>query len=252
IAARCGVAVTAVTTDAGHLNGALIDIGIVRLISVAAGIGSRHRDADRVIQHERCVNEASMRETVAAIAGLVTPARNQTRLATIKSQSGYVSADRCIAVAAITTHACNLCSTLISLDRAPLNGLGRGIEATDRNVDRRINCDRSVYQRSEEVALATVTSTVVAGVDQGVWRSVHGRQCWRPRPVMAAMQVYSIRQMPKIHARFPRHNRPAPTGGTLPRSRKKRCHTGEPKAESPIRVTTFQALDMRSGTPVGR
>jgi hypothetical protein len=64
---------TAVAPDAGHLNGALIDIHIVHLVSVGTGIVSRHRDVDRIVQDERCVRDASMKEAVAAIAGLVAP-----------------------------------------------------------------------------------------------------------------------------------------------------------------------------------
>src|SRR4029077_13795796 len=68
---QCDVAVTAVAPDAGHLNGTLIDIHIVHLVSVGTGIVSRHHDVDRIVQDERCVRDASMKEAVAAIAGLV-------------------------------------------------------------------------------------------------------------------------------------------------------------------------------------
>ena len=70
---ECDVAVTAVAPDAGHLNGALIDIHIVHLVGVGTGIVSCHHDFDRIVQDERCVRDASMKEAVAAIAGLVAP-----------------------------------------------------------------------------------------------------------------------------------------------------------------------------------
>src|SRR5262245_52888872 len=42
--AQSGVSVTAMTTDAGHLNSALINVHIVRLVGVGTGIRSRHGD----------------------------------------------------------------------------------------------------------------------------------------------------------------------------------------------------------------
>src|SRR5262245_53107725 len=88
IPAQRGVSVPAITPDAGHLNGALIDIRIVRLISVGTGIGSRNRNVDRVIHYERCVNNGSVKQPVSAVAGLVTPCPDRTRIATAKSRRG--------------------------------------------------------------------------------------------------------------------------------------------------------------------
>ena len=49
---RCNVVVTTVAPIAGYLNGTLIDIHIVRLVSMGAGIGPRHRDIDWMIKYE--------------------------------------------------------------------------------------------------------------------------------------------------------------------------------------------------------
>src|SRR4029077_16324147 len=49
---RCNVVVTTVAPIAGYLNGTLIDIHIVRLVGMGAGIGPRHRDIDRMIKYE--------------------------------------------------------------------------------------------------------------------------------------------------------------------------------------------------------
>ncbi len=47
---------------------------VVGLGGVRTGIVSRHRDVDRVIQHERCVDEASVSVAVSAVAGMAAAA----------------------------------------------------------------------------------------------------------------------------------------------------------------------------------
>ena len=70
---------TAVAPQARHLKGALIDIHIVQLVSVGTGITSRYRDVDRIVQDERRVRDASVKEAVAAVPGVVASARDFTR-----------------------------------------------------------------------------------------------------------------------------------------------------------------------------
>src|SRR6266704_6887134 len=78
ISANRSVAASAVAADTGHLKSGLIELHIVRLIGVGAGIVSRHRDVDRVVQREGGVNEAAIKVSIAAVAGVVIPARDCT------------------------------------------------------------------------------------------------------------------------------------------------------------------------------
>src|SRR4051794_3452825 len=80
VSARCGVAVAAVTADAGHLKGGLIQMHVVYLVGVSAGIISRHRDVDRAIHRERCLDEASISKAVSAVAGVAAAGVYQPRV----------------------------------------------------------------------------------------------------------------------------------------------------------------------------
>jgi hypothetical protein len=73
-----GVAVPATAADAGHLNSGLIEHHIVCLISVGTGIVSRHRDVDRIVKRKRRVNDAPVKVSVSAVAGMVIPACDRT------------------------------------------------------------------------------------------------------------------------------------------------------------------------------
>src|SRR5882672_7981008 len=78
ISANRSIAASAVAADTGHLKCGLIELHIVRLIGVGTGIVSRHRDVDRVVQREGRVNEAAIKVSIAAVAGVVIPARDRT------------------------------------------------------------------------------------------------------------------------------------------------------------------------------
>src|SRR3977135_1289151 len=69
ISANRSIAASAVAADTGHLKSGLIEFHIVPLIGVGAGIVSRHRDVDRVVQREGRVNEAAIKVSIAAAAG---------------------------------------------------------------------------------------------------------------------------------------------------------------------------------------
>ena len=76
ISANRSVAASAVAADTGHLKSGLIELHIVLRIGLGTGIVSRHRDVDRVVQREGRVNEAAIKVSIAAVAGVVIPARD--------------------------------------------------------------------------------------------------------------------------------------------------------------------------------
>src|ERR1700737_3159609 len=63
-AAHRTVSVAAIPSDAGHLNGGLIQIHAICLDRVSTGIIARYRDVDRVIQHDSRMDEPSIEVTV--------------------------------------------------------------------------------------------------------------------------------------------------------------------------------------------
>ena len=79
--ARRGIAVPAVAADAGHLNGGLIEHNIICLISVSAGIVSRHRDVDGIVERKGRVNDAPISGSVATVAGAVLTRTDRARTA---------------------------------------------------------------------------------------------------------------------------------------------------------------------------
>src|SRR5882672_9574097 len=169
VSARCGVAVTAVSPDAGHLKGRLIQMHVVCLVGMSAGTISRHRDVDWAIHRERCVDEASIRVTVSAIAGLAAAAVYQRRLypavggSGSRPERGHVAAACRIAVSAIAADTGNLDGRLIDLNRIGLSSLGRATRACDGNIYRMVDYNRSVHQAPEEVSAATIAGAFAAG-----------------------------------------------------------------------------------------
>ena len=77
ISANRSVAASAVAADTGHLKSGLIEHHIVCLISVGAGIVSRHRNVDRIVKRKGRVNEASIKVSISAVAGVIIPASDR-------------------------------------------------------------------------------------------------------------------------------------------------------------------------------
>src|SRR5262245_56480032 len=73
VSTQRGVAISAIAAKAGHLKYELNELHVVRLIGMDTGIGSRHGDIDRVEQRVSCVDDASVKETISAVTGLVSP-----------------------------------------------------------------------------------------------------------------------------------------------------------------------------------
>src|SRR5882672_771055 len=76
VATQCRIAIAALTTQTCQLKGRLIEIHIISLVGGGTGIGSRHRDIDRVIQRERLMDKAPGKGTVAAVSGAVAAGRD--------------------------------------------------------------------------------------------------------------------------------------------------------------------------------
>jgi hypothetical protein len=177
------IAVPAITPDAGHLKSGLIEHHIVCLFGVGSGIVSRHRDVDRIIKRKGCVNEAPVKVSVSAVAGVVIPACDRTGAnpavvereacpadglvgPVASSGDGHISANRGIAVPAVTPDAGHLKRGLIEHHTVRLIGVGTGIVSRHRNVDRGIDRDRSMHHCSEEGAIATIAGAVVTAGDR--------------------------------------------------------------------------------------
>ena len=182
ISANRSIAASAVAADTGHLKSGLIELHIVRLVGVGTGIVSRHRDVDRVVQREGRVNEAAIKVSIAAVAGVVIPARDCTGVdpAVVGRVAGTddrvvgaaslpkdrrVAANRRIAIPAIAAPTRKLAGTLMELSRVRLMGISDAMIARHCDVDRIEYRDGSVHQRSREVAIATIPGTVVSGRD---------------------------------------------------------------------------------------
>src|SRR5712691_11282209 len=172
------IAASAVAADTGHLKCGLIELHIVRLIGVGTGIVSRHRDVDRVVQREGRVNEAAIKVSIAAVAGVVIPGRDCTGAdpAVVGSDDGVgrrasapkdrrVSANRRIAIPAITAPARKLAGTLMEFNRVRLMSISGAMKARHCDVDWIEYRHRSMHQGSREVAIATIPGTVVSGRD---------------------------------------------------------------------------------------
>jgi len=74
VSANRGIAVAAVAADAGHLKGGLIECHIVCLIGMGTGIVSRHGNIDRIIHCEGRVNDAAIKVSISAVAGVISSA----------------------------------------------------------------------------------------------------------------------------------------------------------------------------------
>ena len=81
------------------------------------------------------------------------------------SEHGHVAAACRIAVSAIAADTGYLDSRLIDLDRIGLSRLGRATSSCDGNIYRMVDYNRSVQQRPEEVAVATIAGAIAAGRD---------------------------------------------------------------------------------------
>src|SRR5882724_7026751 len=182
VPANRSVAASAVTADTGHLKCGLIELHIVRLIGVGTGIVSRHRDVDRVVQREGRVNEAAIKVSIAAVAGVVIPARDCTGAdpAVVGPVAGSDygvgrrasppkdrrrAADRRVAVPATTAPAPKLAGTLMEFNRVRLMSISGAMKARHCDVDRIEYRHRSMHQGSREVAIAAIPGTVVSGRD---------------------------------------------------------------------------------------
>src|SRR5947208_1248241 len=107
------IAVPAITPDAGHLNGGLIEHHMVRLISVGSGIVSRHRNVDRGIDRYRSMHHCSEEVAIATIAGAVVTGGDHARAD--RPERADVSAQCGIPIAAITTNSRDLGRGLIKI-----------------------------------------------------------------------------------------------------------------------------------------
>ena len=76
MAARRGVAVAAVSANAGDLNYGLIHVGVICLDRMNVGAIARDCDVDRVVQYEASMDEPPVERAVAAIAGLASARLN--------------------------------------------------------------------------------------------------------------------------------------------------------------------------------
>jgi hypothetical protein len=169
--ARCDVAIAAVPPDTGHLKGGLIEIHGVRLVGMGAGVGSRYRDVDRLIERERHMGDAPEEGSVPAIAGVVAAGRDYVRAdptvagALARPGDGHVPTDRRVAVPAMAADTGDLSGALIEMNRIRLMGVGRSVRATDRNVDWVEYRRGSVDHGSQKVAVATIAGAAATGRD---------------------------------------------------------------------------------------
>src|SRR5271166_5451825 len=143
------VAVSALTPDTGLLNAGLIEIDVVALVSAGCGIGSRHRDIDRVIQRDRLMDEAAGKGSVSAVAGAVAAAHDHVGAdrpvaRPLAGGSGYVPADCRVAVPALSAYAGDLSGALIEVHIVRLAGVGAGTGSRQRDIDRSIDRNTDV------------------------------------------------------------------------------------------------------------
>src|SRR5262249_54000775 len=145
--------------DAGDLNGTLIEDHLVDLRRLGAGPVSRNRDVDRLIKHERHVDDASMKGSVTAIPGAAAAGQDvkagqaETRSVT-GTGNGNAAACRPIAVPAVPPDAADLDGALMKLNGIVLMGVGCGVRAGDGHIDRIVHRGRSVNRSPDEVAVA--------------------------------------------------------------------------------------------------
>src|SRR6202158_704108 len=172
VSANRSIAVSAVTPDTGHLKSGLIERHIVGLIGMGIGIVSRHGNIDRIIQRERCVNDAAIKVSGSAVASVVSTACDQIGVNPVvagpklRPGEGHASANRSIAVSAVTPDAGHLKSGLIERHTVRLIGMGIGIVSRHGNVDRIIQSERCVNDAAIEVSIAAVAGVVSTACDQ--------------------------------------------------------------------------------------
>src|SRR5262249_14180036 len=140
VAADRGIAVSTMAADARHLECGLIEHDVVRLIRLRVRMISRHRNIDRIVERDGGVNEASVKISVSAIAGMVVSGRDgigadqamaggiaRAVACTSGGMAGAavpidrcISTDRRIAATAASAHPGDLHRTLMELSRARL------------------------------------------------------------------------------------------------------------------------------------
>src|SRR5262245_17148602 len=150
VSSQRGVAISPVAADARHLKYGLNELHVVRLVGMDTGIGSPHGDIDRVEQCVGCIDDASVKETISAVAGLISTTRDRAAaepavaVLAAKSRSGYASAYRRIPASAVTADSGDLRHALIDGYGVGLMRIDRGVVAGDRNIDRHVDDDGSV------------------------------------------------------------------------------------------------------------
>ena len=134
------IAASAVTSDTGHLKSGLIEYHIVCLIGMGVGIVSSHCNIDRIIQYERCVNDAAIEVSISAVAGVVSTACDQIGVNPVvvgraSREDRHASAARRIIVAAMTAPTGCLGCALEELHCIRLMGVSGAMKARHRDVD---------------------------------------------------------------------------------------------------------------------
>src|SRR6202022_4606548 len=102
------VAVTAMAADARHLQSRLIEDHVVGLIGMGVGVVSGDCDVYRIVDREGHVNDAAVKISVAAVAGVIIPAhivddpvgkagRTRSGNRMVQRPEGHVAAERAVA-----------------------------------------------------------------------------------------------------------------------------------------------------------
>src|ERR1700743_781621 len=138
VAAEGRVAVAAVASTACDLGTALIELDVVGLVRIGAGVDAGDGDVDRRVDGDVEVDHAAREMTVAAVAGAVRACRDHVGADQAEDGGGEpgIAADRDIAVAAVAADAGHLERGLVEVGVVGLIGLGAGIISGDHDVDR--------------------------------------------------------------------------------------------------------------------
>src|SRR2546430_14591368 len=100
---------------------------------MGTGIVSRHGNIDRIIQCERCVNDAAIKISVSAVAGVVSTACDHIGVNPVvvgpmmRPEDGPAATSRRIAASAVTPATGHLNTGLIEYHIRLLIGIGAGI-----------------------------------------------------------------------------------------------------------------------------
>ncbi len=212
IAAKCSVAVAAITTDSGDLDRALIEMHVVGLVCVGGRIGARNRNVDGGVDRDVEVDDTAREMAVAAGAGAVATCRND--VGADQPRDGGVdtgaSANCDIAASAVPSDTGHLKSGLIELDIVRLIGMCTGIVSRRRDVDWVIQREGRVNEAAVKVSVSAVTGVVIAAHDHiGAGPTVVGRVAC-PRVGMAGCGGPGERHA----AANRRHDRPRRQPGT--------------------------------------